>query len=128
VAQLDRSCPLLLQESAKGSLSTVLTYLIGEGVETMSNIAFPNSSASMALRLVMAGTAVAAAVIIASAVPTVTDLGTAKASADPGAGNQHGGPNYLSITGTRVGARLHGSREPARRVARCSRQPKRRSS
>jgi hypothetical protein len=71
----------------------------------MSNIAFPNSSASTALRLlVMTGLAVAAAVIIASAVPTVTDLGTATASADPGAGNQHGGPDYPSITGTRVGA------------------------
>src|ERR1700758_139823 len=81
--------PLTAPRICQATSSTVLAYLNGEEVETVSSIAFPNSSASMALRLAGVTSAVAAAVIIASAVPTVTDLGIATASANPGAGNPH---------------------------------------
>ena len=70
----------------------------------MKAIAFANRSVSTLLRRIGLGSALAGAVLFAPAVATITDLGVATASAQPGNVEHHGGPDYLSITGWRVGA------------------------
>jgi hypothetical protein len=70
----------------------------------VKNIAFASRSASTTLRRIVVGSALAGAVLLAPAVATVTDLGLATASAQPGHVDHHSGPDYQSITGARIGA------------------------
>lgn len=70
----------------------------------MKNTTSASRSASTLLRRGAAALALAGAVIIPPALVTLSDFGAATASAQPAADDQHGGPDYQSITGARVGA------------------------
>jgi hypothetical protein len=61
-------------------------------------------SASTLLRRAAAALALAGAVIVSPALVTLTDFGAGTAAAQPAGDDKHGGPDYQSITGYRVGA------------------------